>query len=406
MSANDNKSSPSVQWDVTTGAPSTDKVERRAERIGMSPAALATIGVLALTAYVLQYFLLPLIWAAIVAVATWPMYRVLRRRLPPSLAALLMTAFITVCTVVPIVALSNVAVHEIGYATKWAQSITHNGVPYPSVLDKLPMAESVRAWWNDNLAHGSSVSSWLEQLVTEELYGLSQVLQKSGFWLLHRMANLMFTMISLFFFFRDGLQIIAQIEAFCRRRLGTRWVESLRRVPLAIRATVDGVVLVGIAIGALVGAGYAAVNVGSPVLLGALTAAAAMIPFAAPLVYGSVAIYLGLTGKVVAGVMLFVWSHAVFFVLDHFVRPAIIGNTARMPFLLVLFGILGGIETMGLIGLFIGPIAMVTFLTWWRVEVGGDPASAPRQGAEEDTTQPTAESATVPYNKQRMQRSD
>jgi predicted PurR-regulated permease PerM len=400
MSANDNQSLPSVQWDVTTGAPSSDKVERRSERLGISPAALATVGVLGLTAYVLQYFLLPLIWGVILAVATWPMYRVLRRRLSPTTAALLMTIFITLCTVVPIVELSNVAVHETGYATKWAKSIAHNGLPYPSMFDKLPIADSLHAWWNENLAEGSLLTAWVEELVTEKFYGLSQVLQKSGFWLLHRLANLMFTMIALFFFFRDGLKITAQIEAFCRRRLGARWVDSLRRVPLAIRATVDGVVLVGIVIGALVGAGYALVNVGSPVLLGTLTAAAAMIPFAAPLVYGTVALYLGFTGKVLAGVLLFAWSHAVFSVLDHFVRPIIIGNTTRMPFLLVLFGILGGIETMGLIGLFIGPIAMVTFLTWWRVEVGNESAnSSPLPGKNGEATQP-AETPTVPHDTQ------
>ena len=43
-------------------------------------------------------------------------------------------------------------------------------------------------------------------------------------------------------------------------------------------------------------------------------------------------------------------------------RPVLIGSSARLPFLLVLFGILGGAETFGLIGLFVGP-ALMTVLT-------------------------------------------
>ena len=54
----------------------------------------------------------------------------------------------------------------------------------------------------------------------------------------------------------------------------------------------------------------------------------------------------------------------------------IIGNTTRMPFLLVLFGVLGGVETMGFIGLFIGPVAMVMLLTWWQTELTGDEEEA------------------------------
>jgi len=284
---------------------------------------------------------------------------------------------------VPLVWLSNVAIHEVGYATNWVKHIARDGIPYPAMLDKLPAAESIRAWWAQNLAQASSVSEWFEQLVTKQLYELSQVLQKSGFWILHRFANLLFTLIALFFFYRDGPQVTSQIETFCRLRLGERWVEPIRHVPLAIRATVDGVVLVGLAIGSLVGAGYAVVDVGSPVLLGALTAAAAMIPFAAPIVYGAVAMYLGITGEVLHGVLLFAWSQAVYFVLDHFVRPIIIGSNTRIPFLLVLFGILGGVETMGLIGLFIGPIAVATFLAWWRAEISPDsqpPAVPPAVG--------------------------
>ena len=58
----------------------------------------------------------------------------------------------------------------------------------------------------------------------------------------------------------------------------------------------------------------------------------------------------------------------VLFIADHFVRPTMIGSATKLPFLAVLFGILGGVETMGLVGLFIGPVVMTLFVTLWHEE--------------------------------------
>jgi predicted PurR-regulated permease PerM len=54
------------------------------------------------------------------------------------------------------------------------------------------------------------------------------------------------------------------------------------------------------------------------------------------------------------------------FVADHFIRPFLIGGAARLPFLLVLLGILGGLQTMGFLGLFLGPAVMAALVALWR----------------------------------------
>jgi predicted PurR-regulated permease PerM len=51
---------------------------------------------------------------------------------------------------------------------------------------------------------------------------------------------------------------------------------------------------------------------------------------------------------------------------DHVVRPKIIGSSVELPFLWVLFGILGGVEVFGLIGLFIGPALMALVVMMWK----------------------------------------
>jgi predicted PurR-regulated permease PerM len=91
-----------------------------------------------------------------------------------------------------------------------------------------------------------------------------------------------------------------------------------------------------------------------------------MVPFAAPVVFGAVALLLGSQGTVGTAVGVLVAGSFVLFVADHFVRPMIIRGGAKLPFLWVLLGILGGIESFGLVGIFLGPALMAALVSLWR----------------------------------------
>ena len=110
-----------------------------------------------------------------------------------------------------------------------------------------------------------------------------------------------------------------------------------------------------------------------PTLFGALTAIAAMVPFGAFLAFGVAALLLLAQGSTTAAIVVFVFGMVVAFVADHAVRPALIGGTTRLPFLWVLLGILGGVETWGLLGLFLGPAIMAALILLWREWTEGPP---------------------------------
>ena len=114
------------------------------------------------------------------------------------------------------------------------------------------------------------------------------------------------------------------------------------------------------------GISYALVGVPAPVLLGVITAVFAMVPFAVPFVFAVVCLILFIHDQMAAALFIAIWGTIVMFVVDHFVRPSVIGGAARLPFLAVLFGILGGVKTMGIVGLFIGPVVMALFITLWH----------------------------------------
>src|SRR5919197_597243 len=134
----------------------------------------------------------------------------------------------------------------------------------------------------------------------------------------------------------------------------------------AVHGTVNGLVLVGLAEGFLLGIVYFAVGLPYPGAMGVITAVAAVIPFAAPVVYTLAGLYLFTAGNTVGGIIIIVSGSIILFVADHFVRPVLIGGAARLPFLWVLLGILGGLQTFGFLGLFLGPALMAALVALWR----------------------------------------
>ena len=143
--------------------------------------------------------------------------------------------------------------------------------------------------------------------------------------------------------------------------------QGIKRLGMPVAAFL-GLVLVGLAEGVLLGIGYQFAGVPSAVLWAAATCVLAIIPFGAPLAFGAVAALLLYQGNASAAAAILALGVVVLFVADHFVRPTVIGNATKLPFLAVLLGILGGVETLGLIGLFVGPVVMTLFVTLWHEE--------------------------------------
>ena len=100
--------------------------------------------------------------------------------------------------------------------------------------------------------------------------------------------------------------------------------------------------------------------------LAALTTVCGLIPFAAPTVWIGVCVWLLVKGSTASALGLLIWGALVLGWTDHIVRPFLISREAEIPFLLVLFGVLGGLASFGLVGLFVGPVILAVLLAIWR----------------------------------------
>ncbi|MDO8270520.1 MAG: AI-2E family transporter, partial [Gammaproteobacteria bacterium] len=86
----------------------------------------------------------------------------------------------------------------------------------------------------------------------------------------------------------------------------------------------------------------------------------------APLIFSLISIYLLGSGETGAGLGLFIWGSVELFVVDKTIRPRLVGGPVKLPFLPTFFGLIGGVKTMGIIGLFVGPVLMALLVSIWR----------------------------------------
>lgn len=327
-----------------------------------------TISIVLLTLFIIHRFIPSIVWAAIIVIATYPLYKRWKVRFGAreNLSAFLFTTLMSLLFLVPISWLIGILIKESHIFLGFLQELNQNGGAAPDFLGKLPwVSTELVKYWDENLGKPGNVKNLLSNFhltITPAGYYIKLI----GVDIAHRGFQIGFTLLTLFFFYRDAEKLLHQIKNVGEYCLGERWFRYSDRLPQALRATVNGTIVVGIGVGILMGICYALVDFPAPTLTGFITALAAMIPFVVPLIFIIVALILLSLGSLISAIVVLVWGTLVMFVADHFIKPVMIGGAIQLPFLAVLFGILGGVETLGLLGLFVGPIIMVLFVTLWQ----------------------------------------
>jgi len=331
-----------------------------------------TVSIVALSLFIIHRFIPSLVWASIIVIATYPLYIRWRQFFgdQENLSSFIFTSIIALLLIIPVSWLISVLINELQIFINYLQIMNRDGGKPPEFFNNIPVfGDEVIAYWNENFGQPGSLKNVLSNIhlqLTPTSYYIKQV----GLNVAHRSVQLGFTLLSLFFLYRDGDILFSQINRIGERCLGERWFRYAAGLPSALRATVNGTIVVGIGVGILMGACYALVGFPGPTLMGFITALAAMIPFVVPIVFVFVALILFFSGSMISAIIVIAWGTLVMFVADHFIKPVLIGGAIQLPFLAVLFGILGGVETLGLLGLFVGPVIMVLFITLWEESQG------------------------------------
>lgn len=316
-------------------------------------------------AWILHGFLGFMAWAVILSVATWPAYRRLSLLLGSGVwSALALTLLIAVSIIAPLSYGFGRFFQEAHILSKVLAEAQHTGIAAPVWLASTPVVGSwLMSQWDDLLGSSTAAKESLKWLGSGVGLGYTKALASQ---VAHRIFGLFIMVMTLFFIYYHGSVVGSKLLRRGERLFGEKGVSYAIHAMAAIRATVNGLVLVALGEGLLLGLGYAVAGLPHPTMLGVITGVFALIPFAAKLIFGACALVLIVQGNAFAGIVLFVFGFIVIVIADNYIRPLLIGGAVKLPFMWTLLGILGGIENFGLLGLFLGPTIMAVLISVWR----------------------------------------
>lgn len=322
----------------------------------------------AVLAFLLQHFLGSLAWAGLLAVITWPMHqRLLRRGWPPVASATALLALLLVSFIGPSILLFNALTNELAGLERLLTNVNLTGVPAPGWLQRLPLfAEPALKWWNDHLAVPGGLRALIQSGLGDFMPELTGAARIWGSTILANALYLFLTLLTLFVLYLHGPTVVHYVDSAGERLLPQHYRRLRSILPLSVRGTALGLGSIAVLEGIVLGIAYAIAGAPAPALLGVITGYLALIPGGAPLSFTMVSLLLLGQGHPGAALGLFTWGAVELFMVDKFIRPKLIGKRVNLPFLAVLFGLLGGVSTMGVIGLFVGPFLMALLFAWLR----------------------------------------
>jgi predicted PurR-regulated permease PerM len=329
-------------------------------------------GFLALMGYelylLLSPFLVPIAWAMLLAFIVHPallhLLRFIRNR---TAAALLITALLALVIAVPTVWLTSKLASEAtrvslrqfvqqgGIAQAGSQAL-HSGT-VTSIENWLEnqglRIEDIRHWMNKGTAY---MGDYLTANVTTLARNLVSFV-----------IDLVIMLFSFFYLLRDGedyFEFVRSLTPLAEEDKAMVF-ETLRSM---LSSTVRGLLLTALLEGILLSLGYLVTGVPNWPLLGVASGAAGLLPIGGTaFIWVPAVIYLWFTAGWGWAVALLVWSTIVVGVIDNLLKPITIGQGSGLPAVALFFGITGGLEVYGPLGLFAGPAVIAVFAALIRV---------------------------------------
>ena len=324
------------------------------------------IAVSLLCFWVIQDFVLTLVFAAIVAGLAHPFYGRLRRRVGNrrGLAAGLTVLLALGLVIVPLLLFVGVVVGQaidVSEAAKvWVAEQVEQSGSIQQRLEADPDLKQLLPYQDEILAKAGELASKAGSAVAQGLAG--SVAGTVKFFLT------LFVMLSaMFAFLVDGQAMLRGATRFMPLSEGEK--SRLLGTYVAMgRATLKGSLVIGIAQGGLAGLSFWVAGIGGAVFWGAVMTVLSIIPgIGTALVWVPAVIFLLLNGQVGAAVGVGLWCALVVGTIDNILRPILVGKETQMPDILVMVTTFGGLAIFGFAGMLFGPLIGALFMTVWSL---------------------------------------
>ena len=305
-------------------------------------------------------FLTAIAWAMVFTVVFYPVFLfILRFARLRSLASVISIVIILILLIGPIAFLSSLLITELrAFLDRMTpERIGQVRAYLEQVLEMTPF-ERIRPYLSE--AHTPYPDVIMEG-VRRAGRGLIENLTITN--AVSLFADFLFMIFSIFFLLRDGPGFLSKARDLMpfTEREKDRLASQVKDM---IVSTVYGGAVVALIQGVLGGLAYFLLGISSPVMWGVAMSVMSFVPLVGTFaIWGTASAYFFLTGSMFKGAGLFVYGTLVISMVDNILRPLIIGSRTKMPTILILFSVLGGIKLFGMIGFVAGPLIMAVFLS-------------------------------------------
>lgn len=321
-------------------------------------------------------FFSALTWAAVLSYGLYPLYKRLVRATGDrhGLSAAVMSIGVTVGVVLPLVYVSLLIGKEVART-------------YMTVVRSLDQSQGLLEQWRgqplvtgllDQLQEfqrvtGTDIRTVLVENLADLGKALVQGLTDVAGNLLAGLAELAIILLCTFFFFRDGEGVVLWLKDLLPMTTERQHL-VIARFGEVVKGLVFGNTLVAVLEGAIGGLAFWIVGLPAVLLWASVMAILAYLPVVgAALVWGPAALYLIAQGAYLKAVVLGV-AGGLIAIVDYVVRTIVVGGASKLHALLTLFGVLGGIQFFGLVGIVAGPLVVaigVALFESFRIEKAG-----------------------------------
>jgi predicted PurR-regulated permease PerM len=330
--------------------------------------------------WVMQPFLPAIIWAATLVLATWPLLLWLQRHTGNrrGLAVAIMTMTLLLLVIAPFWLALSTVITNIDKINDLVRSILSLRLPVPPAwLADVPLvgARAVGAWEKLNSAGVQELVNRLTPYAGTLTYWIASMTGSLGGMFIHFLLTTAIAAVM----YSGGERAADTAVLFGRRLGGVRGAMAVVLAGQAIRAVALGVVVTAVAQSVVAGIGLAISGVPYAALLAALIFILCLIQLGPLLVMGPAVIWMYSSGETLLATVLLAFT-IVASTMDQFIRPVLIRRGADLPMLLILAGVIGGLVTFGILGIFIGPTVLAvayTLLNAW-MEDGPDEDAVPQ----------------------------
>jgi predicted PurR-regulated permease PerM len=349
--------------------------------LGRATLLVLFIGALLIACFwVLQPFLPAILWATTLVVATWPVmlwvqHHTGNRR---AVAVLLMTAAILLVLIVPLWLAVGTVVTNIEVIGDFVRSVLSMRVPPPpDWLRDIPLLGNAVA--NGWAKLTSSQVQELASRLTPYAGELTQWFASAAGSLGNMFVQFLLTTVIAAVLYAQGERAGVKMLMFGQRLAGERGETAVHLAGQAIRSVALGVVVTALVQAIVGGVGLWVIGLPFAGLLTALMLVLCLVQVGPGLVLVPAVIWLYYSGDFALGTVLLLFT-IVAVTIDQFIRPVLIRRGAKLPLMLILGGVIGGLIAFGVLGIFIGPTVLAvgyTLFNAWIAESRTEAAAEP-----------------------------